>query len=454
MGKPHVLAIPYPAQGHVIPLLELAQWLVKHGFKVTFVNTDFNHERVLNAFSGEDDVGDQIHLVSIPDGLGSQEDRNDLVKLTESIFQVMPGKLEELIEKINGSDDNMITCLVADENMGWALEVAQKMQISRAAFWPASAALLALAFSIPQLIDKEIIEHDGIPTRSQMIQLSPSMPVMSTENFAWARIGDLPTQKFIFNFVVRNAKSVEVADWLICNSARELEPAAFELFPNILPIGPLLASNRLGSSSGNFWPEDSTCLEWLDQQPANSVIYVAFGSFTVFDQSQFQELALGLEHTNRPFLWVVRPDITYEADDSYPKGFKERVETRGRLVGWAPQQKVLSHPSIACFLSHCGWNSTMESLSNGVPFLCWPYFADQFLNEEYICDVWKVGLGFKRDETGIIGRGEIKEKVEQLLCGKTFKTRAMELKEAAAESVKEGGCSHNNFKKFIEWVKA
>ena len=96
----------------------------------------------------------------------------------------------------------------------------------------------------------------------------------------------------------------------------------------------------------------------------------------------------------------------------------------------------------------------MESLSNGVPFLCWPYFADQFLNEEYICDVWKVGLGFKRDETGIIGRGEIKEKVEQLLCGKTFKTRAMELKEAAAESVKEGGCSHNNFKKFIEWVKA
>ncbi|CAL5369817.1 unnamed protein product [Camellia sinensis] len=453
MGKPHVLVIPYPAQGHVIPILELAQCLVTHSIEVTFVNTEFNHKRVMNALSDKHKVGGHIHLVSIPDGMESWEDRNDLGKLTSSICQVMPGKLEELIERINGSNDNKVTCIIADESMGWAMEVAEKMQIRRAAFWPAAAALLALAFSVPKMIEDGIINNHGIPTKDQIIRLSPTMPAMSTTQFVWACIGDLTTQKIIFELVTRNNKSVGLADWLICNSTYELEPAAFSLFPNILPIGPLLASNRLGSSAGYFWPEDSTCLEWLDQQPANSVIYVAFGSFTVFDNIQFQQLASGLERTNRPFLWVVRPDIADENNDAYPEGFKERVATRGRMVGWAPQQKVLNHPSVACFLSHCGWNSTMEGLGNGIPFLRWPYFADQFLNQSYICDVWKVGLGFNCDESGIIKQGEIKDKVEQLLNDKTIKARALDLKEVAAKSVKEGGCSHNNFNNFIEWLK-
>ncbi|KAI8032652.1 UDP-glycosyltransferase 83A1 [Camellia lanceoleosa] len=349
MGRPHVLAIPYPAQGHVLPLLELMQCLAKHGFKVTFVNTEFTHQRVMNALSGKDNIEDHIHLVSIPDGLEPWEDRNEFGKLTESIFHVMPGKLEELIENINGSDKDKITCIVADELLGWALEVAEKMQIKRAAFWSTAAALLALGFRIPELLDDGIINNNGTPTKNQMIQLSPTMPAISTTHFVWACIGDLATQKTFFEVFLKNNKSVAVADWLICNSTYELEPAVFTLFPNIMPIGPLLASNRLGNSAGYFWPEDSTCLEWLDQQPANSVIYVAFGSFTIFDQIQFQELALGLELINRPFLWVVRPDLTDDNSDAYPKGFKERAVTRGRMVGWAPQQKVLGHPLLLAF---------------------------------------------------------------------------------------------------------
>ena len=215
-----------------------------------------------------------------------------------------------------------------------------------------------------------------------------------------------------------------------------------------------MASNRHGNSAGNFWPEDQTCLEWLNQQPPCSVIYVAFGSSTIFNQTQFQELALGLELSNMPFLWVVRPDSTDGKNDAYPEGFQDRVATQGQIVGWAPQQKVLGHPSVACFLSHCGWNSTVEGVNNGVPFLCWPYFADQFINETYICDVWKIGLGFNPDENGIITRKEIKNKVGQLLGDEKFRSRALNLKEIAIDSVKEGGPSHNNFKNFVEWLKA
>jgi UDP:flavonoid glycosyltransferase YjiC (YdhE family) len=287
-----------------------------------------------------------------------------------------------------------------------------------------------------------------------MIQLAPTMPAMDTANFVWACLGDFTTQKIIFDLMVKTNEAAKMADRIISNSAYDLEPGAFSFAPNILPIGPLLASNRLGDQLGYFWPEDSTCLKWLDQQPPKSVVYVAFGSFTVFDKTQFQELAQGLELSSRSFLWVVRPDITTETKDAYPEGFQERVATRGRMVGWAPQQKVLSHPSISCFLSHCGWNSTMEGVSNGVPFLCWPYFADQFLNETYICDVWKVGLKFDKNKCGIITREEIKNKVETVISDEKIKARAAELKRLAMQNVGEAGYSSENFKNFIEWIKS
>ncbi|KAM0955316.1 hypothetical protein ACFX13_024096 [Malus domestica] len=455
MSDLHIIAVPFPAQGHVLPLMELSQCLVSHGFKVTFVNTEFNHKRIVNTLAGETHVGDRIHLVSLPDGLEPGEDRNDLGLLCEGMQRVMPGKLEELIEKINEEESDKVTCVLADESSGWALDVAAKMKIRRVAFWPASAAALALSFNIPKLIHEGIIDdNDGTPLKSQEIELAKNLPKMKTADLLWTCFHTLATQKIVFQVIVRNNKSVKAADWLVCNSAYDLEPAAFTLAPEILPIGPLLASSRLENSEGNFWPQDSTCLGWLDQQKPRSVIYVAFGSFTVFDQTQFQELALALELSGRPFLWVVRPDTTDGTSDPYPEGYQERVGSRGLMVGWAPQQKVLSHPSIACFISHCGWNSTLEGLSSGLPFLCWPYFADQLLNESYICDIWKVGLRFDKNESGIITEGEIKTKVEQLLSDENFTARASKLKEVAMNNIKEGGQSYETFKNFIEWMKS
>ncbi|GAA0139124.1 glycosyltransferase [Lithospermum erythrorhizon] len=286
-----------------------------------------------------------------------------------------------------------------------------------------------------------------------MIKLSPTMPPMNSEKFIWTSIGDQTTQKIVFNYWTKCNETVDLADWLLCNSTYDLEPATFAVFKNFTPIGPLLARNRLGKSTGYFWPEDTECLTWLDKQPEKSVIYIAFGSFTVFDQVQFQELALGLELTNKPFLWVVRQDISDNAGKAYPDGFKKRVQSRGHLVGWAPQQLILQHPSIACFVSHCGWNSTVEGVSNGIPFLCWPYFADQFNNQSYICDEWKIGLELKRDDIGIIRKDEIKNKVDQLLSDQCFKIRVKNLQEKVISAVSKGGSSNNHLSSFIEWIK-
>lgn len=279
------------------------------------------------------------------------------------------------------------------------------------------------------------------------------MPSMRSAEFGWTCMGTLDTIKILFKYTVKAVEAAKAAQWELCNSTKELESSTLNMFPNLVPIGPLLASNRLGKQAGHFWQEDSTCLTWLDQQAVGSVIYVAFGSFTIFNQAQFLELALGLELTNRPFLWVVRPGLTKETSDTYPNGYMDRIGTRGRIVSWAPQQEVLAHPSVACFLSHCGWNSTLEGVSNGVPFLSWPYFADQLINKTYICDIWMNGLGFQKDKNGIIGREEIKDKVDQLLNNSDFKTRAINLKEKVMNSINENGCSHKNFKRFIQWIE-
>ncbi|XVE68285.1 hypothetical protein DITRI_Ditri09bG0055500 [Diplodiscus trichospermus] len=457
MGNPHIVVVPYPAQGHVIPLMELSQNLAKQGFKISFINTEFNHKRVLDAFGKKIDENGLIHLVSLPDGLDDGEDRNQLGKLTETLGQVMPRELKEFIEKVNRSEDDKITCVLADVFLTFALEVAAKLGIRRAVLSPPSVLQLKLLLHIPKLIDDGLIDENGTPVNQHMmLQLLPTTPTIHPINFLWLTVdkGDPTAQKFIFHFLKGVTKVLETADWVLCNSSLELEPEGFTLVPMVLPIGPLSASNRLGNLSGNFWPEDTNCLQWLDQQPPGSVIYVAFGSITVFDQIQFQELALGLELSNRPFLWVVRPYITEGNEIVYPEGFQKRVASRGKMVGWAPQGAVLSHPSIACFLSHCGWNSTIEGVSNGVPFLCWPYFADQFLNESYICDIWKVGLKFERDGRGIITKEEIKTKMEKLLGDENFKRKAIQLKETVGNSVSEGGSSDKIFKKFIEWMKS
>jgi len=274
---------------------------------------------------------------------------------------------------------------------------------------------------------------------------------MDTSHIPWYCIGNSTEQKkIIYNYITKFMFCSHLTDWWLCNTSSELEPAALSLSPKILPIGPLMESGDEFRSLGQFWEEDLSCLNWLHQQPPCSVVYIAFGSFTVFDPRQLKELALGLDLTNRPFLWVVREDVGGSTKNTYPDEFKG---TRGKIVTWAPQQKVLSHPAIACFISHCGWNSTMEGVFNGVPFLCWPYFADQLFDKGYVCDEWKVGLGFELDEKGIISRWEIKKKVDQLLGDASIRKRSQNLKEMVVRSIAERGQSYENFSKFEDWLR-
>lgn len=292
----------------------------------------------------------------------------------------------------------------------------------------------------------------GTLKTDEPITVSEDIPSWSSSELSWSCSDDPVMQKLLFAYVSTAAKTIKFADQILCNSFHELDPSAMKLIPKILPIGPFSTTNHFETFAGNLWPEDSTCLTWLDKQTPGSVIYVALGSTTMLSPHQVGELALGLELTALPFLWVVRSNMTDGSTAEFPKGFMERVADRAKLVQWAPQEKVLAHPSVACFVSHCGWNSTMEGLTMGVPFLCWPYFADQFHNRTYICDVWKIGLGFEKDENGIITRNELSSKINTLLSSHEIKANSFQLKGVARKSVAEGGSSFKNFEGFIDQI--
>jgi hypothetical protein len=285
------------------------------------------------------------------------------------------------------------------------------------------------------------------------------MPPLHTSQLPWNNVGAPEGQPIIFELLSRTDRLSTLAEMVVCNSFHEAESGAFKLLPHVLPIGPLSSDREFRKPVGQFLPEDTRCLQWLDAQPDGSVVYVAFGSFTVFDPRQFEELALGLELTGRPFLWVVRPDFTTgELSKAWFDEFLARVAGKGMVVSWCPQQKVLAHRAVACFVSHCGWNSTMEGVRNGVPFLCWPYFTDQFLNQSYICDVWRTGIKVPRPAGGgttgqLVGRDVVWGKVEELLGDAGTKSRALALRDIARRAVGEDGSSRRNLERFVDLVK-
>lgn len=182
------------------------------------------------------------------------------------------------------------------------------------------------------------------------------------------------------------------------------------------------------------------------------MIYVSFGSIALKSNEQLEEFAIGPEKSQHPFLWVLRMDIMGGMLATLPEGFEERTKDRGLIVKWAPQVKVLSHPSVGGFLTHCGWNSCLESMSFGIPMLGWPYFYDQFLDCHICKDVWKIGMdleGVDVDENLVVKREEIEKGVRRLMEAEELRKRGMELKDAAFKAVAQGGSSSLNLNRFL-----
>ncbi|XP_031492685.1 UDP-glycosyltransferase 83A1-like [Nymphaea colorata] len=456
MAVPHALVVPFCGQGHVAALMELSHHLADHGVLVTFVYTEYTHRQVKAALpeNFSSDYAGRIRLVTIPDGLSTDDDRKDACKLLSSSMNAIPSFMEELVLKINEKDEEKITFVIADGAMGFLFDVAEKLNLPRAAVWTASTWTLATLLNIPMLIEDGVIDENGFQTGDKMVQLSEGVPAFRSAHLLWLPFEDTKITEIFFKCVEKSSESMKGISHVLCNTFEELESPFLDLINNAIPIGPLLPANKAKHQPSSIWAEDWSCIDWLNQQPTCSVIYVSLGSTTVLSQHQLGELAIGVELTGRPFLWVSRPDIMGSfGGAAYPEGFMERVGRRALIVGWAPQKEVLSHPSVACFLTHCGWNSTMEAVSNGVPMLCWPYFGDQFLNQTAIVEVWKVGLELEKEDDGTVGKEEIREKLELVINDEGIRERLTHLEEKGKKATMKGGASARNFEGFVDMMK-
>uniref|UniRef100_A0A0C9S6N1 TSA: Wollemia nobilis Ref_Wollemi_Transcript_14511_1723 transcribed RNA sequence n=1 Tax=Wollemia nobilis TaxID=56998 RepID=A0A0C9S6N1_9CONI len=475
---PHAVVVSFPSQGHVNPLIAFAKLIAARGFFVTFVNTEWSERRMFRPPNDAKAVscqlqqrGLQIRFLSIPDDLPPNHPRVQAIcEYFHAMEKLGPGIISLL--QSNANEAPPITCIVTDCFMACTHEVATALGVPRVVFWTyCASAAIALSHS-RLLLDKRYIPIKVKEARRPENQITclPGKipPLWPTDLQTFYRVQD-PSDP-IFQVFLYESDIQNKADYVLVNVFEELEgheavEGLSKGYP-ALAIGPVFFPEFLeGTDSSveiatSLWEENLDCLKWLEAQAPSSVLYVAFGSIAVMSMAQLHELALGLEASQQPFLWVIRPDIAEGKTAVLPEGFADRVKGRGMLVEWAPQLKVLSHPSVGAFLTHNGWNSTSESISLGVPMIGWPLWAEQYHNCRFAKEIWKIGMDFEsrvEDETALVGREEVEKVVRAMMDGakgKELRKNAARLKQAAMKAVMPGGSSYKNLDKFAQDMTA
>ncbi|XP_039144435.1 LOW QUALITY PROTEIN: myricetin 3-O-rhamnoside 1,2-glucosyltransferase UGT709G2-like [Dioscorea cayenensis subsp. rotundata] len=469
----HVVLFPFPAQGHINCMLKLADLLSTSDLHITFLNTHHNHNRLSNFSSAFARLSLRPHFrfLSIPDGLPDDDPRsaNALWDLDDSIRTRSGDHLRQLLTSCRQDGWPQITCVLVDSVMPFAIEPVEDLGIPAIIFRTASACSLWAYHCIPKLIETGELPFPDEPDMDEKIQ-----GVAGMESFLRRRdlpsfcreTGDLANSRAL-QMVSRAVGNVNRARAIILNTCESMEGPVLHhirssVCPTIFAIGPLhqlLARAHQYSKeqqlSGNLWLEDRTCMAWLDTQPKGSVVYVSFGSFTVMAMDELLEFWHGFVNSGHPFLWVIRPDLVdgVESSTSTKVLFEKTIKLRVFIVEWAPQEEVLAHPAVGCFLTHSGWNSTLDSVVVGVPMICWPFFADQQINSRFVSEVWGIGLDMK----DMTGREVVEIMVRRVMegeQGKELKQSALVMAELAKRSVQEDGSSYLQFQSLLDYINS
>lgn len=356
-----------------------------------------------------------------------------------------------------------VVALIVDPFGSDVIDVAKEFNIPPYIFFMSNAMNLAFSFIFPRLDEEVSCEFRDLP---KPVQIPGCVPVHGRD--LMDPIQDRSNDAY--KGLLYHAKRFVLAEGILLNSFIELEEAAIkhllEEQPPVYPVGPLIKTGSAYEETDR--PE---CLKWLDSQPSGSVLFVSFGSGGTLSQKQLNELALGLAKSGQKFLWVVRSPNDQSSNAAFfsvqsendpfgflPQGFLERTKSQGLVVSsWAPQIEVLGHRATGGFLSHCGWNSTLESVVHGVPIIAWPLYAEQKMNAILLAEDVKVALWPKIGENGLVGSEEIAKVVNILMVGeegKKIRNGMKGLKDAAINVLSHNGSSTQSLSKLTsQWRK-
>ncbi|KAG7628317.1 UDP-glycosyltransferase 73C7 [Arabidopsis thaliana] len=473
----HFVVIPFMAQGHMIPLVDISRLLSqRQGVTVCIITTTQNVAKIKTSLSFSS-LFATINIVEVkflsqqtglPEGCESLDmlaSMGDMMKFFDAA-----NSLEEQVEK---AMEEMVqprpSCIIGDMSLPFTSRLAKKFKIPKLIFHGFSCfSLMSIQVVRESGILKMIESNDeyfdlpGLPDKVEFTkpQVSVLQPVEGNMKESTAKIIEADNDSY--GVIVNTFEELEV------DYAREYRKARAG---KVWCVGPVSLCNRLGLDKAKRGDKASIgqdqCLQWLDSQETGSVLYVCLGSLCNLPLAQLKELGLGLEASNKPFIWVIREWGKYGdlANWMQRSGFEERIKDRGLVIkGWAPQVFILSHASIGGFLTHCGWNSTLEGITAGVPLLTWPLFAEQFLNEKLVVHILKAGLKIgveklmkygKEEEIGVmVSRECVRKAVDELMGdseeAEERRRKVTELSDLANKALEKGGSSDSNITLLIQ----
>lgn len=458
----NIVVFPFMAQGHIIPFLALALHLESKlrrlpNLTITFLNTPLNIAKLRSSLP----PSTALRLVELPfrpsdHGLPPDADNTNalpypLVARLLHASTSLRGPFRDLLLGLVAGGRKPL-CVIADIFFGWTATVCRELGIFHAVFSGASGFGLACYYSL----------WVNLPHRKKPDAVEFSLP--DFQEGSPVHVSQLPltileadgTDEWSV-FQASNLSAWADSNGILFNTVAEFDGVGLSYFRRKLgvevwPVGPVLLSEKNRRSTTPSRPDGASpeqCTAWLDTKPPKSVLYVSFGSMNTLTAPHMMELATALESSGRDFLWVVRPPVGHDINAEFdagawlPEGFERRTAGRGLLVErWAPQAEILAHGAVAAFLTHCGWNSVLEALSNGVPLLGWPMAAEQFFNASLL-EGGGVGacLEVARGRSGEVRAEALREKIETAMgeteSGREMRRRAREARDMIQSALRD-----------------
>lgn len=464
----HIVLLPFLAQGHLIPFLALARQIQQGtGFIVTIATTPLNAQYLRNAISKSSSNIRLAELLfcSSDHGLPPNSENTDFLPIHHianlcQASATLKAPFHRFVSNHIENEGKPPLCIISDVFLGWAVHVAKSVGSVSLTFTTGgaygTAAYVSAWLNLPhRATESDEFSLPGFPCthRFNRTHLHPFLRD--------ANCSDVDICKW---FQTQISLSLCSSGWL-CNTIEEIEPLGLEILRDYIKlpvwtIGPLLPQSMLNHSSHdqrrNFLrragkepglsPE--RCLQWLDSHHQGSVLYICFGSQNTISPSQMSELSRGLEDSGKPFIWVIRPPIGSDMNGEFrpewlPQGFEERISRSGRgllVHNWAPQLEILCHKSTGAFLSHCGWNSVLESLSQGVPIIGWPLAAEQAYNSKMLEEIG-VSVELTRGVQSTTLRKDVSRIMEMVMDkkkrGEEIKMKAVQIGKQIRKAVRE-----------------